>query len=138
MRRRRRLVQIVYDLASQPWDRLRILDLGSLDGSIAFEFARRGAEVVGIEVRAASVLAARAEQERLKIKNVTFFQDDVRNLSKQKYGTFDIVHPGHLRHMQYAKWKSTSDSCHLWRTSPRCAPGLLSSTPTSRSARRPR
>ena len=91
MRRRRRLVQIVYDLASQPWDRLRILDLGSLDGSIALEFARRGAEVVGIEVRAASVLAARAEQERLQIKNATFFQDDVRNLSKQKYGTFDVV-----------------------------------------------
>jgi SAM-dependent methyltransferase len=91
MRRRRSILQTVYDLASRPWDRLRILDLGCLDGNISFEMARRGADVVGIELRESNVAAARAEQARLQIKNARFFQDDVRNLSKAKYGTFDVV-----------------------------------------------
>ncbi|MBV9359199.1 MAG: SAM-dependent methyltransferase, partial [Chloroflexi bacterium] len=42
----RRIVQIVADLGGKSIERLRILDLGCLEGGYAIEFARRGAAVV--------------------------------------------------------------------------------------------
>lgn len=87
----RRLVQMVADISGKPFEELRILDLACLEGLYGLELALQGAEVVGIEGREANVEKARFVKEVLGIENITFFQDDVRNLSREKYGSFDVV-----------------------------------------------
>jgi SAM-dependent methyltransferase len=87
----RRVLQIVVDIVRQPLEGLRILDLACLEGLYAIEFARHGATAVGIEGREIHIEKARFVKDVLALHNLDFFQDDVRNLSKAKYGTFDVV-----------------------------------------------
>jgi SAM-dependent methyltransferase len=89
--RLRRVVQIVADLSRKPIQDLRLLDLACLEGSFAVEFAHRGAEVVAIEGRTANIEKARFAKEVLSLASLNFIQDDVRNLSGERYGHFDIV-----------------------------------------------
>jgi SAM-dependent methyltransferase len=98
--RLRRIVQIVQDMTDRPFESLRILDLGALDGIFSIEFALRGATVVGIEVREANIQKALFAQCALQLANLEFVQDDVRNVTLEKYGTFDfIVCSGILYHL---------------------------------------
>ncbi|HEX9941705.1 MAG TPA: class I SAM-dependent methyltransferase [Thermoanaerobaculia bacterium] len=87
----RRIVQIVSDVAGEPLANLRILDLACLEGLYAIEFARQGAQAVGIEGRQANLEKARFVKDALGLDNLTLSQDDVRNLSPEKYGEFDVV-----------------------------------------------
>lgn len=98
MRRRNRINQIVADFGRKPLLECRVLDLGSLTGHFSAEFAVRGAkEVIGIEGRRTNVDEANRLFNR---PNLKFFQDDVRNLSRENYGEFDIVlAPGILYHL---------------------------------------
>ena len=89
--RLRSIFQTISAIVAQPLQNLRILDLASLEGIYAIEPARYGAKVVGIEVREANIEKARFIKRRLSLENLELFQDDVRNLSKEKYGSFDIV-----------------------------------------------
>lgn len=86
-----RIVQIVADITNQPLRSLRVLDLACLEGLYGIEFARHGAEVVGIEGREANIEKARFVKDALSLNNISLVQDDVRNLSAEKYGHFDIV-----------------------------------------------
>jgi len=90
-RRLKRFVQMVADLAGKPLDKLRVLDLACLEGHYAIEFALHGAQSVGIEGREANIEKARCVQKELSLTNVEFYQDDVRNLTREKYGGFDVV-----------------------------------------------
>lgn len=87
----RHIIQSVSDLARKPLKGLRVLDLACAHGGYAIECAALGAEVLGIEGRAEWLVQANERKERFSLKNVEFVQDDVRNLSKKKYGEFDIV-----------------------------------------------
>ena len=87
----RRIIQITSDIAREPLSNLRVLDLGCLEGLYAIEFALRGAEVLAIEGREANIAKARFAKDTLAINNLELVQDDVRNLSKKKYGSFDVV-----------------------------------------------
>ena len=87
----RRVIQVVSDLAHRPLTGLRVLDLGCAHGHYAIELASRGAEVLGIEGRETWLEQARRNKQAAGLSNVEFVQDDVRNLSKDKYGEFDIV-----------------------------------------------
>lgn len=84
-------MQIVSDFARVRLSELRILDLASLEGHYSIELALRGSHVIGIEGRRSNIDKARAEQQRLNLKNVTFVEDDVRNLNRSQYGEFDVV-----------------------------------------------
>lgn len=89
--RLRRIVQIVADISSEPLANLRILDLACLEGLYAVEFARQGAQAVAIEGREANIEKVRFVKNALGLHNLTVSQDDVRNLSIEKYGEFDVV-----------------------------------------------
>ncbi len=89
--RLRRLFQIACDLSTKPLNSCRVLDLGCLDGQFSIEFALAGAEVIGIEIREANIQKALFAKEVLQLSNLEFLQQDVRNISCQEYGKFDVI-----------------------------------------------
>lgn len=89
--RLQRIVQIVSDVSPRPLGELRVLDLGCLEGLFAVELARQGAEVVGLEGREANLAKARLAKRVLELESLELVQDDIRNLSRERYGEFDVV-----------------------------------------------
>jgi 2-polyprenyl-3-methyl-5-hydroxy-6-metoxy-1,4-benzoquinol methylase len=89
--RLRRLLQVCGDLVGKPLSECRVLDLACLEGHYAIEFARHGAEALGIEGREVSVAKCNFVKAELGLTRANFVKDDVRNLSVEKYGRFDIV-----------------------------------------------
>ncbi len=87
----RRYLQVIADLLRKPFADLRILDLGCLEGGVAIECGMQGAEVIGIDGRDAHIAKARWTAEVLGLDRVQFIQDDVRNISLEKYGSFDVI-----------------------------------------------
>jgi SAM-dependent methyltransferase len=72
-------------------DGLRVLDLGCMEGLFSIELARHGARVVGVEGRESHVARARFAQSAIGLDNLDFRLDDLRNLSAEGYGQFDLV-----------------------------------------------
>lgn len=89
--RLRRIVQIVSDVSHEPFASLRILDLACLEGLYAVECARQGAQAVAIEGRDSNLEKVRFVKKALGLDNLTLHHDDVRNLSPERYGEFDVV-----------------------------------------------
>ncbi len=89
--RLRRVTQTIADLSGKSWDELRILDLGSLDGTFALEFASRGAKVLAIEGRETNNVQARSAAKSLGLEGVEFVTDDVRHFSRERFGSFDAI-----------------------------------------------
>lgn len=89
--RLRRCLQLATDLTGQPFEEMRVLDLGALEGQYAIEFALHGAEVVAIEGREANVEKAQLACDALKLDRLELRQEDVRGLGRQRHGTFDVV-----------------------------------------------
>jgi SAM-dependent methyltransferase len=87
----RRVIQVISDLIAQPLHTLQVLDLGCLEGMYAIELARRGASVLGIEGREANLEKGVFVKDVLSLNNLRLVMDDVRNLSQEKYGSFDVV-----------------------------------------------
>jgi SAM-dependent methyltransferase len=77
------------DVVARRGERLRIVDLGCLEGGFSIEFARCGHDVVGIDARQVNIDRARAATEDLGLENVEFAVDDVKHLAD--YGQFDVV-----------------------------------------------
>lgn len=84
-------VQLIADATGRPFSNMRIADLGCLEGIYAVELGLRGAEVLGIEGREANIAKAVFACEALGLSRVRFTQDDVRNFSRETYGSFDAV-----------------------------------------------
>jgi 2-polyprenyl-3-methyl-5-hydroxy-6-metoxy-1,4-benzoquinol methylase len=86
-----RFLQLAKDFSPVPLAETRVLDLACLEGHYAIEFAMQGAEVVGIEGREDNIAKAEFARNALGLNRLSFVQDDVRNLSLERYGMFDIV-----------------------------------------------
>ncbi len=87
----RRIVSIVADISRKAFADLRVLDLACLEGLYAIEFARHGAEVAAIEIREANIEKVRFAKDVLSLGKLRLYSDDIRNLSREKHGTFDVV-----------------------------------------------
>jgi 2-polyprenyl-3-methyl-5-hydroxy-6-metoxy-1,4-benzoquinol methylase len=87
----RRVLQIASDVTLRPLRELRVLDLACLEGMYGIEFARNGAQVVAIEAREQHIAKARFAAETLGLTSYEILKDDVRNLSPERHGHFDVV-----------------------------------------------
>lgn len=85
------VVQAVADLVGKPLDGLRVLDLACGEGGYSIEFGLHGATVVGLEGRLANLAKARFAASTLGLHNVDFVAGDVRRLSEDDLGRFDVV-----------------------------------------------
>lgn len=88
----RRIMQMTRDLSRRPFGELRILDLGCGEGVYAIEAGLRGAEVVAVDARSERMDEGRACAERHGLANVRFLQQDVRRLTRDELGQFDVVY----------------------------------------------
>jgi SAM-dependent methyltransferase len=88
----RRVMQLTSDLAGRPFAELRILDLGCGEGVYAIEAGLRGAEVVAIDARTERMQEGADCAQRHRLENVTFRQEDVRGVSRDTHGEFDVVY----------------------------------------------
>ena len=89
--RLRRVMQIAQDLTLKPLEECRVLDFGCLEGVYSMEFALRGAQVVGVEIRTPNIEKARFVKKILELDNVEFIHDNVNNISVERLGQFDII-----------------------------------------------
>lgn len=89
--RARRFLQCAADVVGKPFDQMRVLDLACCEGYYAIEFGLKGARAVGIEGRDVHVARAEFVRREFGLDNVEFLVGDVRNLSRQRHGEFDIV-----------------------------------------------
>lgn len=87
----RRIVTIVSDISRKPFADLRILDLACLEGLYAVELARHGAEVAAIEIRETNIEKVRFVKNVLSLDRLRLYHDDIRNLSRENHGVFDVV-----------------------------------------------
>ncbi len=86
-----KILQMASDLANKPLSQCRVLDLACANGQFSLEFALRGACVLGIEGREANIEKARFAKAVFGLDNLTFVQEDVRAVSKARFGAFDII-----------------------------------------------
>ena len=87
----RRVMQIINDLVGSYFKNLRILDLGCAGGAYSLEAGLRGARVVGVDGRDLRMKYGIEEAKKLNLSNVAFELEDIRNLSKDKFGEFDVI-----------------------------------------------
>lgn len=73
------------------WRDVRALDLACLEGMYSIAMAEKGATVLGIDAREINLQKANFAKEILRLQNLSFIRDDVRNLRREKYGRFEIV-----------------------------------------------
>ncbi len=79
----------------------RILDLACLEGLFAIEFARQGAETVGLEIRETHLAKATFARDAIGLANCRFVQGDVRNIPAE-LGNFNvIICAGILYHLDF-------------------------------------
>ena len=70
---------------------LQVLDLGSGDGTTAVPAARRGADVLGVDIARNLVDAGNRRAQAERLANLRFQQGDATNLSDLADGRFDLV-----------------------------------------------
>src|SRR3954447_21635298 len=86
-RRVAKVAQVMGDLAGK-----RVLDLGCDVGGFSIQAAKQGAkEVIGIDGRDSNLDDAREALARENLPQVTFRVGDVRELSPDSDGVFDVV-----------------------------------------------
>jgi 2-polyprenyl-3-methyl-5-hydroxy-6-metoxy-1,4-benzoquinol methylase len=88
----RRIMQITRDFAQPMAARCRILDLGCGDGVYSIEAALRGAEVIAVDARSERMKHGVACAESLGLGNLKFIQSDVRTVTPEKFGDFDVIY----------------------------------------------
>jgi SAM-dependent methyltransferase len=87
----RRIVQLIQDFARKPFEQLAILDLACGEGVYAIECALRGAEVVALDARTERMSHGIEFAKRLGLNNLRFEQTDVRSLTVESHGLFDVI-----------------------------------------------
>lgn len=69
----------------------RVLDVGCGGGILAESMAKRGAEVLGIDMGAAPLAVAQLHAQQTGVKNINYQQIPVEQLAEQQPHSFDVV-----------------------------------------------
>ena len=72
-------------------DGMKVLDLGAGDGTTAIPAARRGADVLGVDIAANLVVAGNERARKAGLDNIRFERGDASNLSDIGDERFDLV-----------------------------------------------
>jgi SAM-dependent methyltransferase len=86
----RRVTQTVADLCGGDLHGVRVLDLACLEGMYALELAKRGAAVMAVDGREVNLAKVRLAARALGVA-IDVQLGDVRDLSRDRHGTFDVV-----------------------------------------------
>lgn len=70
---------------------MKVLDLGSGDGTTALPAARRGADVLGVDIAENLVAAGNERASAAGLRNLQFRQGDASDLSELADSSFDLV-----------------------------------------------
>lgn len=70
---------------------MKVLDLGSGDGTTALPAARRGADVLGVDIAENLVAAGNERASAAGLRNLEFRQGDASDLSELEDSSFDLV-----------------------------------------------
>ena len=70
---------------------MKVLDLGCGDGTTAVPAARRGADVLGVDIAANLVAAGNARAKAAGLDNLRFEEGDASNLNRINDNKFDLV-----------------------------------------------
>lgn len=70
---------------------MKVLDLGCGDGTTAIPSAKRGADVLGVDIAANLVAAGKRRAEEMGLTNIKFQQGDASDLNELDDNTFDLV-----------------------------------------------
>src|SRR5215208_1942894 len=70
---------------------MKVLDLGSGDGTTAIPAAQLGADVLGVDIASNLVEAGNRRAQELGLDNIRFQQGDATDLSELDDGSFDLV-----------------------------------------------
>jgi len=68
-------------------EKCTLVDLGCLEGGYAYEFAKLGHDVTGVEVRKSNFEACKYVEQQCNIKNLTFVNSDAWDVKEK----FDVV-----------------------------------------------
>ena len=81
--------KLVESLRIEP--RMKVLDLGCGDGTTALPAARRGAEVLGVDIASNLVAAGNERAKAAGLDNLRFQEGDASNLNRIDDDKFDLV-----------------------------------------------
>ena len=88
----RRVLQIVSDLSLASPDRVKVLDLACGEGVYALETALRGHPVHAVDGRTERMQQGEEFARRLQLDHLRFEQQDVRQITAESHGQFDIIY----------------------------------------------
>jgi 2-polyprenyl-3-methyl-5-hydroxy-6-metoxy-1,4-benzoquinol methylase len=69
----------------------KVLDLGCLESYFSLECALHGADVLGVDAKEINVKKCEFVKSVLGVPNLSFALDDAMNVTREKYGSFDVV-----------------------------------------------
>ena len=85
------IMKVIHQQLRGDYRNKRIMDLGCLEGYFSAECALQGATVLGIDGKIINVKKCEFIRSVLDIPSLTFIKDDAMKVTKQKYGSFDVV-----------------------------------------------
>lgn len=69
----------------------RVLDIGCLEGYFSLECALHGSNVVGIDAKEINIKKCEFVRSVMRAGDLAFVLDDAMNVTRERYGSFDVV-----------------------------------------------